>query len=74
MTPLKKRTDREEERAGGRMDGWTNERKDAVKGSAQSRGAGGGALGYFLGGYVPPGTPNWHPVLKKHSPKIDTPF
>ena len=26
---------------------------------------GGGALGYFLGGYVPPGTPNWHPVLKK---------
>ena len=25
----------------------------------------GGALGYFLGGYVPPRTPNWHPVLKK---------
>ena len=25
----------------------------------------GGALGYFLGGYVPPGTPNWHLVLKK---------
>ena len=24
-----------------------------------------GALGYFLGGYVPPETPNWHPVLKK---------
>ena len=35
---------------------------------------GGGALGYFLGGYVPPGTPNWHPVLEKISPKIDTPF
>ena len=35
---------------------------------------GGGALGYFLGGYVPPGTPNWHPVLKKIFPKIDTPF
>ena len=34
----------------------------------------GGAFGYFLGGYVPPGTPNWHPVLKKISPKIDTPF
>ena len=34
----------------------------------------GGALGYFLGGYVPPRTPNWHPVLKKNSPKIDTPF
>ena len=33
-----------------------------------------GALGYFLGWYVPPGTPNWHPVLKKNSPKIDTPF
>ena len=29
---------------------------------------------YFLGGYVPPGTPNWHPVLKTISPKIDTPF
>ena len=25
----------------------------------------GGTLGYFLGGYVPPGTPNWHPVIKK---------
>ena len=37
-------------------------------------GGGGGALGYFLGGYVPPGTPNWHPVLEKISPKIDTPF
>ena len=35
---------------------------------------GGGALGYFLGGYMPPGTPNWHPVQKKNSPKIDTPF
>ena len=35
---------------------------------------GGGALGYFLDGCVPPGTPNWHPVLKKNSPKIDTPF
>ena len=34
----------------------------------------GGALGYFLGGHVPPGTPNWHPVLKTISPKIDTPF
>ena len=33
-----------------------------------------GALGYFLGGYVPPGTPNWHPFLKKISPKTDTPF
>ena len=28
-------------------------------------GGSGGALRYFLGGYVPPGTPNWHPVLKK---------
>ena len=33
-----------------------------------------GAPGYFLGWYVPPGTPNWHPVLKEISPKIDTPF
>ena len=30
----------------------------------------GGALGYFLGGYVPPGTPNWHPVLKKFLLKL----
>ena len=37
-------------------------------------GGGGGSLGYFLGGYVPSGTPNWHPVLKKISPKIDTQF
>ena len=35
---------------------------------------GGGALGYFLGGCVPPGAPNWHPVLKKISLKIDTLF
>ena len=35
---------------------------------------GGGTLGYFLVGYVPPGTPNWHPILEKISPKIDTPF
>ena len=35
---------------------------------------GGGHLGIFLGGYVPPGTPNWHPVLENISPKIDTPF
>ena len=25
-------------------------------------GGGGEALGYFLGVYVPPGTPNWYPV------------
>ena len=31
-------------------------------------GGGGGALEYFLGGYVPPETPNWHPVLKKKFP------
>ena len=35
---------------------------------------GGGVLEKFLGGYVPPGSPNWHPVLEKISPKIDTPF
>ena len=29
---------------------------------------GGGALGYFLDGHLPPGTPNWHPVLKTISP------
>ena len=31
----------------------------------------GGHLGIFLGGYVPPGTPNWHCRSKKISPKID---
>ena len=25
-----------------------------------------GALGYFLGGYVPSGTPNWHPRSRWH--------
>ena len=34
----------------------------------------GGHLGIFWGGYVLPRTPNWHPVLKKISPKIDTLF
>ena len=34
------------------------------------QGGGGGALGYFLGGYVPPRTPNWHPVLKKKTLKL----
>ena len=24
----------------------------------------GGHLGIFLGGYVPPASPNWHPVLE----------
>ena len=27
---------------------------------------GGGGLGIFLGGDVPPGTPNWQPVRKKN--------
>ena len=30
----------------------------------------GGALGFFVGGYVPPETPNWHPVLKKFPLKL----
>ena len=46
----------------------------AVVSAPSHYGAGGGALGCFLGGYVPPGTPNWYPVLEKISPKIDTPF
>ena len=32
------------------------------------RGGGGEGIGYFLGGYVPPGTSNWHPVLKNNFP------
>ena len=46
---------------------------EIVKNAAKLPGRG-GALGYFLGGYVPSGTPNWHPVLKNNSPKIATPF
>ena len=34
----------------------------------------GGALRYFLGGYLAPGALNWHPVLKKISPTIDSPI
>ena len=37
-------------------------------------GGGGGALGYLLGGHVPPGTSKLAPRSKKISPKIDTPF
>ena len=35
---------------------------------------GGEGTWVFFGGYVPPGTPNSYPVLKKNSPKIDAPF
>ena len=45
-----------------------------LKQGSKMKWVGGGLLGYFLGGYVLPRTPNWHPVLKKISPKIDTPF
>ena len=31
---------------------------------------GGGHLGISLGGYVPLGTKNWHPVLKKFPLKL----
>ena len=49
--------------------------ESAIASACPGRAGGGGALGYFLGWYVPPGTPNWHPVLKKkYPPKIDTPF
>ena len=34
----------------------------------------GGHLGIFWVGMCRPGPPNWHPVLEKISPKIDTPF
>ena len=40
----------------------------------RSLAGGGGGTWLFLGGYVPPRTPNWHPVLTKISPKIDNPF
>ena len=51
----------------------TLNRKTTSRGRDGTQGEG-GALGYFLGGYVPPGTPNWQPVLEKIPPKIDTPF
>ena len=34
----------------------------------------GGALGYILGGYVPPGSPNLDPVLERICTQNDTPF
>ena len=37
-------------------------------------GEGGGALGYILGGYVPPGSPNLDPVLERICTQNDTPF
>ena len=37
-------------------------------------GGSGGALRYFLGGYVPPGLQIGSPFRKKIFPKIDTPF
>ena len=36
-----------------------------IKPGGGGGGGGGGGLGYFLGGYVPPGTPNWQPVRIK---------
>ena len=48
---------------------WTREPRSADRRSPnranQAAVSPGGALGYFLGGYVPPETQNWHPVLKK---------
>ena len=35
---------------------------------------GGGVLGYILGGYVPPGSPNLDPVLERICTQNDTPF
>ena len=34
----------------------------------------GGVLGYILGGYVPPGSPNLDPVLERICTQNDTPF
>ena len=66
---------------------WTREPRSADRRSPnwanQAAVSPGGALGYFLGGYVPPGTQNWHPVLQmgqffiarsRISPETDTPF
>ena len=33
-----------------------------------------GVLGYILGGYVPPGSPNLDPVLERICTQNDTPF
>ena len=49
-------------------------RRESEGKASSSPPRGGGAVKYFLGGYVPPGTPIWHSVLKKYSAKIDTPF
>ena len=49
---------------------YFSDRQQLYLSTTVSIGPGGGALGYFLGGYVPPGTPNWHPVLKKNPLKL----
>ena len=54
--------------------GFFPKRMESAQSNSYPPPGGGGHLGIFLGGYVPPGTPNWHPVLKEISPKIDTPF
>ena len=44
---------------------WRALKKLELLSAAPRAPGGGGALAFFLGGYVQPGTPNWHPVLKK---------
>ena len=48
--------------------------QDSMYAVAKLHKGGWGALRYFLGGYVAPGAPKWHLVLKRISPKIDTPI
>ena len=45
-----------------------------VEACFQPPGGGGGVLGYILGGYVPPGSPNLDPVLERICTQNDTPF
>ena len=52
-------------------DRWTLPTTPVTRTEPRVWGGGGGALGYFLGGYVPPGTP-LAPRSKKISRKIDT--
>ena len=64
IAPVKKSVNHSRTVASMHETGWEQQQKqvrlrsDSTVGS--ERGAG-GALGYFLGGYVPPGTSNWHP-------------
>ena len=71
IAPVKKSVNHSRTVASMRETGWEQQQKQVCPAIRQWEvNGGGGALRYFLGGYVPPGTLNWHPVLKKFPLKL----